>query len=1066
MLTKKINDARQMAGAPPEKSLRAGDLNAMGLIDEILHHVIGLYGARVDPSVFSRAESYVGEHVGDAGLQAAASRFGEIFPAGAAAEEPRSDAQERDLILARMLLVSHANANPAFSPFTELFDDADLSGTPYETMVGLLADFFRGQPAFGPDNQDLVTMLESPMRAAPDSLTGQLEYIRSRWGSLLGDLLLRLLTGIDIIREEEKMRFGGFPPPPPEVYEYAGQAGEVEAFSTDREWMPRAVMIAKNALVWLDQLSRSYGREIRRLDQVPDEELDRMSRAGFTALWLIGVWERSGASREIKRRMGNSDAEASAYSLFDYVVAGELGGQQSLDDLKARAWQRGIRMASDMVPNHTGVDSQWMARHPGRFLAWPHPWPPFPSYTFNGPNISQAPGIGVFLEDRYWNKTDAAVVFKRVDFASGDTRLLYHGNDGTHMPWNDTAQLDFLNPETREAVIQTILHVARSFPIIRFDAAMTLAKKHYQRLWFPEPGKGGDIPSRAGNGMSRHDFDKAMPVEFWREVVDRVAREAPDTLLLAEAFWLLEGFFVRTLGMHRVYNSAFMHMLKDEDNAGYRQTLRNTLEFDPEVLKRFVNFMSNPDEQTAIEQFGDGDKYFGVCTLLATLPGLPMFAHGQLEGFREKYGMEFRRAYWNESVRGDLVARHEREIFPLLRRRHIFSGVDDFLLYDFWSAAGGVNEDVFAFSNCRGNERGMVLYNNRYAEARGWVRTSVGYAVKTGDGKAIVQKQLAEGLSLPNDHSAFLVFREHRSGLQFMRSCRELWEKGMYAELGAFQCQVFLDLYVVQDDAQGRWSRLAHELAGRGVPSIDTALREQELRPLLDSFKTVLWMKHDAPDDDLLRAYAGFLAAAEPRAAGRIDTHAALREMEAGKPAPKPRPRKAEAAAAALPPASEQVEAFLHAWRILRPLRGSASSSSPLPSWIDEWMIGAPLGEFLKHAKWDGQASTAAPAIMELVLHAERQAADAAVATAAPRRMVTWAHLLSLPAAERVFGVNQFEGVRWLRKESLQIGLDCIRAALGADGIAVPESAPVLAAAEKCGYRWDELLHALLPAAG
>ena len=39
------------------------------------------------------------------------------------------------------------------------------------------------------------------------------------------------------------------------------------------------------------------------------------------------------------------------------------------------------------------------------------------------------------------------------------------------------------------------------------------------------------------------------------------------TLLLAEAFWLMEAYFVRTLGMHRVYNSAFMIMLRDEDNA-------------------------------------------------------------------------------------------------------------------------------------------------------------------------------------------------------------------------------------------------------------------------------------------------------------------------------------------------------------------------------------------------------------------------------------------------------------------------------------------------------------------
>ena len=30
------------------------------------------------------------------------------------------------------------------------------------------------------------------------------------------------------------------------------------------------------------------------------------------------------------------------------------------------------------------------------------------------------------------------------------------------------------------------------------------------------------------------------------------------------------GYFVRTLGMHRVYNSAFMNMLRDEENAKYR----------------------------------------------------------------------------------------------------------------------------------------------------------------------------------------------------------------------------------------------------------------------------------------------------------------------------------------------------------------------------------------------------------------------------------------------------------------------------------------------------------------
>src|SRR3954452_20781282 len=423
---------------------------------------------------------------------------------------------------------------------------------------------------------------------------------------------------------------------------------------------------------------------------------------------------------------GNPEAVASAYSLMDYRIAEDLGGDQAYGNLRDRAWSRGIRLASDMVPNHMGIDSRWVVEHPDWFMQRSDT--PYPSYTYNGPNLSSDERVGIYLEDHYFDNTDAAVTFKRVDRWTGQEKYVYHGNDGTSMPWNDTAQLNYLNPEVREAVIQTILHVARQFPVIRFDAAMTLAKRHYQRLWFPEPGSGGAIPTRTEFGLTRDQFNQAMPAEFWREVVDRVAAEAPDTLLLAEAFWLLEGYFVRTLGMHRVYNSAFMVMLRDEDNGKYRQVMKNTLEFDPEVIRRFVNFMNNPDERTAVDQYGSGDKYFGVCTLMITMPGLPMVGHGQIEGFAEKYGMEFRRPLWDETPDRALIERHEREIFPLMQKRPLFAGVEHFRLCDADGPDGSVNEDVFAYSNRLDDERGLVIYNNRFADARGWLRTSVAFA--------------------------------------------------------------------------------------------------------------------------------------------------------------------------------------------------------------------------------------------------------------------------------------------------------------------------------------------------
>jgi hypothetical protein len=85
-------------------------------------------------------------------------------------------------------------------------------------------------------------------------------------------------------------------------------------------------MIAKSTLVWLSQLSEAYGRPIRHLDDIPNEELDLLAARGFNALWLIGLWQRSNASKVIKRLCGNPEAEASAYSVYDYDIAPELGG--------------------------------------------------------------------------------------------------------------------------------------------------------------------------------------------------------------------------------------------------------------------------------------------------------------------------------------------------------------------------------------------------------------------------------------------------------------------------------------------------------------------------------------------------------------------------------------------------------------------------------------------------------------------------------------------------------------------------------------------------------------------
>jgi glycosidase len=850
IFAQKLNELRGADAA--EKPIRAGALNAMGLIDEILHHVVALYVAQARPGAFAEFLVEAERLAGATEVRKALARFCRDFPPQAVYQERVAPDEyllgttqgiaNRETVLEEMLLLWLANVNPAFSPFRELFDDSGLSReTVYPRLMDVARDLFSRLPAFGPDGQKLIDMLRAPALAFPDSLPGQLQYIREKWGLLLGKFLERLLSGMDLIREDEKTFFPG--PGPAAVFAAGadGQAGspgeEAERFSPDREWMPCLVLMAKTVYVWLDQLEKKYHRPIATLDQVPDEELDLLAARGFTGLWLIGVWERSPASRRIKQKCGNPEAMASAYSLYRYEIAADLGGDAALENLKGRAWSRGIRLASDMVPNHMGIDSPWVMEHPEWFISLDHS--PFPAYRFSGEDLSSDPRVGIYLEDHYYDRSDAAVVFKRVDRHSGAERYIYHGNDGTRMPWNDTAQLNYLRPDVREAVVQTILDVARKFPIIRFDAAMTLARKHFQRLWFPHPGTGGDIPSRAGLGMSQENFNHLMPWEFWREVVDRMARENPDTLLLAEAFWLMESYFVRTLGMHRVYNSAFMNFLKMEENAKFRLSLKNTLEFNPEILKRYVNFMNNPDEETALEQFGAGDKYFVACTLMATLPGLPMFGHGQVEGFREKYGMEYRRAYLDERADEHLLRRHERQIFPLLHRRAIFSGVDDFLLYDFYGEGGAVDENVIAFSNRHEGERSLVVVHNRYASTAGWIRVSAAFASEDplGGPRSLRQEDLGRGLLLRNEPGWYVVFRDLADGREYIRACGELCTSGMFLELSAYRSHVFLDFRELADDAEGRLSALCAYLQGRGVPSMDDAHREMALLPLHEALR-------------------------------------------------------------------------------------------------------------------------------------------------------------------------------------------------------------------------------------
>jgi hypothetical protein len=203
--------------------------------------------------------------------------------------------------------------------------------------------------------------------------------------------------------------------------------------------------------------------------------------------------------------------------------------------------------------------------------------------------------------------------------------------------------------------------------------------------------------------------------------------------------------------------------------------------------------------------------------------------------------MEYKRAYWDEPVDEHMVREHERRIFPLMRRRWLFSGAHSFVFYDFW-VNGSVNEDVFAYSNRCGEHRALIVYHNRFASTAGWVRSSTSYAVRSGNAEEMTLKQttLGDSLGFKGDGRHYYIFKDYSSGLEYIRNGRELCNDGLFVEMEAYEYHAYLDFREVWDDEYGTWGRLCHQLQGRPVESMDEEVKLIRFAPLIESLEEII----------------------------------------------------------------------------------------------------------------------------------------------------------------------------------------------------------------------------------
>ncbi|HEY8238699.1 MAG TPA: alpha-amylase family glycosyl hydrolase, partial [Candidatus Limnocylindrales bacterium] len=408
----RLTAARDAAGQP---AVSAGEVAALAALDAALHRLIDTErtSGRAD---LGKAVEAVDSALGAGALAEVEEAWRGQFRDGNGGNgggRRRTKPAPGAELLAEMLVLNALNENAAATDVRELVDDRPLRDeTRYEAVVQATEQELGGSADRGPAERGgrggrrgvanastgpdpLPARLREPMRRAPGSLAAQLRWVREHWTALVEgdpDLARRIDLALDVLAEEARAlelkgagdHFGG--PIVVETPDYRGLDSDAVGFSYDTDWMPSVVLMAKSTYVWLEQLSKTFGRNISTLAAVPDEALDRLAHLGVTGLWLIGLWQRSRASAEIKRRRGDGEAVASAYAIDEYRIADDLGGEPAFEDLKARAWARGIRIAADMVPNHMGIDSRWVVEHPERFVATQEP--PFPAYSFGGPDLS------------------------------------------------------------------------------------------------------------------------------------------------------------------------------------------------------------------------------------------------------------------------------------------------------------------------------------------------------------------------------------------------------------------------------------------------------------------------------------------------------------------------------------------------------------------------------------------------------------------------------------------------------------------------------------------------------
>ena len=291
----------------------------------------------------------------------------------------------------------------------------------------------------------------------------------------------------------------------------------------------RPLLMQLNTRVLVSELAQSLGRPAS-LDDIPDAALDDLASTGFHIVYLLGVWRTGMFGLNKSKKLlsqdpcmagfSEEDVGSSPFAITEYAVPEDLGGDDALGRLCARIHSRRMRVVVDFVPNHVAIDHPWVKTHP--------------HFLIKSRNDEHVRDPGSYFE----SGGDA--------FAFG-RGLLWE-------PWEDTVQLNYGEPELRQAMLGILRKIAGMVDGVRCDVAMLVEQELLLSTWGDqlEPERDPSLQDTS---------------EFWPAACREARQVNPNFLFIAESYWEREQALMYK-GFDFCYDKVFYDRLVQGDGEG------------------------------------------------------------------------------------------------------------------------------------------------------------------------------------------------------------------------------------------------------------------------------------------------------------------------------------------------------------------------------------------------------------------------------------------------------------------------------------------------------------------